>query len=445
MPNFLQKTKNFLNPRGQGFLGGALNPATDEQQARRERTGIIPDTTFGQPTQGVLGVQPAQAQATPNVGLPPTPPAVTVDPSQTAVQAPQTSVGGGTGIDALIQQLPALQEALGVGVETESQKGFREQQQATLERLISLQEGLVQQQAPTSTITDLDKVIQQQSNTLRDLTPEGLLETNPLLQQEGITQGALEQEVASKREPIARALSDLLTSRSILGQQQDTQRQQQQQQVQGVQSILQTQQAIGALQPQQGLLPGVQQSILSGVIGQAFEQQAGGGGGEIFSLGNQGIPFQARPDLTATEQQKITQLDSGLRLVDQIERLYNEAVGQEFGGVGSGLVSRAKGISRSILGGLGVQQNFKNYVDFLDSNRAPIAKGIKGEVGNLTAEEQKNALKSFPGRFSSPTEARVKFAEIRQTMTDNLDTLGNFAEQQGQTPQTNLSGINFKL
>ncbi len=149
-------------------------------------------------------------------------------------------------------------------------------------------------------------------------------------------------------------------------------------------------------------------------------QATSGAGAGGFDVG--GATFTKTGRLTAQEEQKVQVLHSGLNLVAQVERLYYNAVGEE---VESGTASRVKGIFRAI-SPIATDTNFNIYQRFLDSNRAPVAKGLKGEVGNLTEEEQKQALKSFPGKFSSPKEARAAFTEIRIQITDNLNTLGSF-------------------
>lgn len=174
-------------------------------------------------------------------------------------------------IESLIQQIPQLSQALGIGVETPQAKQFREQQQATLNRLISLQESLAGAGAPSTTMRDLDQVIQQQTAALRQTTPEELFKTTPTFQQAGITQGQLTREAAARREPIARALSDLLTSRSLLGEQQQREQQAVQQQLAATQNIFETQRAIRALTPPTGI-PGAE-DILKTFITQGLKPQ----------------------------------------------------------------------------------------------------------------------------------------------------------------------------
>lgn len=379
-----------------------------------------------------------------------TPSGVQVDTQGNIIQGNAINTGNPQ-LDTLLNNIPAIQKALGIGVETEQQKAFREQQQTSLQRLVTLQEQLTQAGAPNSTIADLDKVIQEQQKALRTTSPEELLRSTPQFQQEGITMEQLQRESASRRAPIAQALSDLLTSRSILGQQQKRQQQAIQGQIQSAQDIFGLQQAFQSLQPQRGIAPEIQQGILQGVMGQVFKDpldkqfkqaqidnlnsqrlerdRKSEGVGDFRLLGNEDFIFAERPNLTAQEKQKIQVLDEGLKFVDQVETLYKQAVGEEIGGTTGAILSRGKGLSRFLGGLIGTQQGFSLYQEFLDSNRAKIAKGLKGEVGNLTENEQKNALKSFPGKFTSPDKAKNKFEEIRKQMIDNLSTLGQFTEE----------------
>lgn len=150
-----------------------------------------------------------------------------------------------------------------------------------------------------------------------------------------------------------------------------------------------------------------------------FKNLGGGGLDQRF------VPIRK---LVQKEIDKIQVVNKGTELVNQAERLYNEAVGSEYTGVGSGVLAKVKGVGRVVGGLTGITPEWEAYIDFLDSNRAPIAKGIKGEVGNLAENEQVNALKSFPGRFTTPRVASNKFGQIRTELRTNLDTFGNFED-----------------
>lgn len=152
--------------------------------------------------------------------------------------------------------------------------------------------------------------------------------------------------------------------------------------------------------------------------------QATSGTSDVRQLG--GVNYTPDPNLSQGQFDKIGTIETGLKFVDQAERLYEQGVGEEYEGIGSGIWSRLKGLTRFIGVTTGTNESFAIYERFLDSNRATIAKGIKGEVGNLAKDEQKNALKSFPGKFSSPAEAKAAFENIRSQMTNQLDALGTF-------------------
>ena len=449
---------------------------------------LLPQGSGGAFPLPAVNVQPSQAQTLPIVGNQPATPPVPLGGAQAQVAQPFTTPSaeavngevintGNPQLDSLLNSLPQIQEALGIGVETEAQRTQREGQEQSLNRLISLQEQLIQAQAPDDTIADLDRTIQQQMKALEETTPERLLATQPTLGEEGITQGQLLRESASRRDPIARTLSDLLSSRSILADTQQRKQQSLQNKFTGLQNIASLQEALGALQPETGIAPGVQSGILQGIVGQAFEDpldrqlkqaqianinsqisdrdREALGIGQLRALGNEGFAFAERPDLTAQEQQKVGVLDSGLRLVDQIEQLYFDAVGEDVQG---GILAKPLGFLRGLTRGIGIpftgktitfKQGIQQYLDFLDSNRAPVAKGLKGEVGNLTKEEQENALKSFPGKNTTPQVAREKFVQIRKQITYNLSTLGQFAQppqfgdQESQDEYIELSDIDF--
>jgi len=243
---------------------------------------LLPQGSGGAFPLPAVNVQPSQAQTLPIVGNQPATSPVPLGGAQAQVAQPFTTPSaeavngevintGNPQLDSLLNSLPQIQEALGIGVETEAQRTQREGQEQSLNRLISLQEQLIQAQAPDDTIADLDRTIQQQMKALEETTPERLLATQPTLGEEGITQGQLLRESASRRDPIARTLSDLLSSRSILADTQQRKQQSLQNKFTGLQNIASLQEALGALQPETGIAPGVQSGILQGIVGQAFE------------------------------------------------------------------------------------------------------------------------------------------------------------------------------
>jgi len=252
-----------------------------QQQDQQPIQGPIQQSPTPLPSQAPQNTPQTQAPAPQPVGqgtAPAVPVAQPQQPTPQPPQQPQTTqtpdqAGLNTGnpqLDAFLQNLPQIQQALGIGVETPEQKAFRQQQEGTLNRLIALQENLIKAQAPSDTITNLDKVIQEQTQALRQTSPENLFATTPQFQQAGITQGQLQREAGARRAPIAQALSDLLTSRSILGEQQQQQQQALQNQFSGIQNIAGLQQALQSLQPQQGLPESVQSGILGALTKQAF-------------------------------------------------------------------------------------------------------------------------------------------------------------------------------
>jgi hypothetical protein len=187
-----------------------------------------------------------------------------VAPSQTPVpQAPQLPPMSTNPLEAQFQQFkglsPEAQQFYGIQ-ESPAIKAQREAQMGILTRQQALQEQLAKASAPTEQITALENIIAEQQRTLGRTTPSELLSTQPGLQ--GTTTGFVERTAAQQREPIARALSDLLFSRSVLGKQQEQQVAALQAQQQGLQSQMQLQQAIGQLQPQGGLPESLRSKLL---------------------------------------------------------------------------------------------------------------------------------------------------------------------------------------
>lgn len=173
----------------------------------------------------------------------------------------------------------------------------------------------------------------------------------------------------------------------------------------------------------------------------AIREQEDKGTDKIREITNT-AKFIPKDDLTAAEQKQINVLLGGFKLVDQVEKLYNQAVGEESKSANwlGGMVQDIKGKFRKLDIPFTDKdpvwtQTYRIYDNFLNSNRAPVAKGLKGEVGNLTENEQKQALKSFPDQNSTPREAEASFENIRKQMIDKLSILGeiegelNFDEQ----------------
>lgn len=153
----------------------------------------------------------------------------------------------------------------------------------------------------------------------------------------------------------------------------------------------------------------------------------GNGSGDSLFVPNQ--------DLSATEQTKVQNAIASLDLINQAEAYYASATGVEYSGVGSGIASRIKGLFRATAASFGgvtptgeSGQNWAVYGRFLDSRRAPIAKGLLGEVGNLAETEQKKAIKIFPSEFSSPREAAAAFESARRQAVANITALGTIVE-----------------
>ena len=111
---------------------------------------------------------------------------------------------------------------------------LREKLTAYLERLLTLQ-GQVQTNGANATVmADLDKKIIDTNRTLQELTPEKFSTTEPGLRNVGINEDALNRRTIQAQEPITRQLSNLLISRSSMGQIQAAEREARQTEFQNV-------------------------------------------------------------------------------------------------------------------------------------------------------------------------------------------------------------------
>ena len=231
--------------------------------------GVIPPVSASPvaplPAQPAPNAAPAIPQASQLASAP-----VSSTPPQPSLPAPSLAQnqqqGGLQGILSEIEKLsPEQKQVLGIG-ETAEQKSQREGLTQSLDRLISLQEQLAKAGAPSESIANLDRLIADQEKALKNLTAEKFLNTQPGLKDVGITQGALEREVAKQREPIAGALADLLTSRSIFAQQQQQQQESLRGQIAGVGQQAELRNAIFALTKKTGLPEGITSKVLESAL-----------------------------------------------------------------------------------------------------------------------------------------------------------------------------------
>lgn len=169
-----------------------------------------------------------------------------------------------------------------------------------------------------------------------------------------------------------------------------------------------------------GALP---EAIQDSIINQIYKEKEGGDYDSIYDI----KPKSADKKLSATQQKTVEAIQIGAKLVDQAEQIYwrdiwgyDQIPQKQFS---PDVSEKGKSIIKGVVSLSQLNEKFNNYQNFLDSNRAPIAKGIKGESGNLAEQEQKNALKSFPTRFSSPYEAQQAFINIRKQMNDQISSI----------------------
>lgn len=142
--------------------------------------------------------------------------------------------------------------------------------------------------------------------------------------------------------------------------------------------------------------------------------------------------FTPNRKLSAQEQQLVSKTLIADKLVKHIESLYTAAVGNEYTGFGAGTGGRLKGVTRTVGIATGTNPEFTSYINFVDSNLATIAKGLKGEVGALAEGDVKRARASFPTRFSSPQEASVAFQKLKEQIQDNLSVFGDVSEESAE-------------
>jgi len=160
----------------------------------------------------------------------------------------------------------------------------------------------------------------------------------------------------------------------------------------------------------------------------------------MLGQGGKGVTFTPRSDLTAAQKNSIPNIASAVNLINEAEMMYALAAGTDYGGPGTTVLSRAKGLFRTFGTWTGIgpnPQGWTTYNDYVKARRALIAKGIMGEVGNLAQQEQLAAALAFPGKFSTPQEATNKFASIRQQILTSAEALGTVS-QEGAAPSTSV-------
>lgn len=475
MANLFQKIGGFINPTSKSFLGGIIEPTNErERQIRSIKRSFTPP-------QGMTAEEyynRSQNTATPIVGLPTqnqatqtsSVPTSTIQPTQVSSQIPQTTTPqsfttpsglqvdaqgnpmqptgqqvatGNPQLDSLLQNLPQIQKALGIGVETPEQIQAREQQTQSLNRLIELQGQLAKSGAPDETITELDKMIQETEKALRTTSPEELFKSTPQFQAEGITTGQLARESATRRAPIAQALSDLMTSRSIFGEAQQRQREFIEQQIQGQQGVFEMQQAIQALQPQTGIPKELQSSIFKGLVDKTFEdpldrqykqaqianiqsqiaerQSSGNGIGQL--LGGQALSPE-------TERVALNQIISGLPDATAREGAYGavasfknarDIVGLLDEGVKTGPLS---GLSRTIGRPFGLStekgQAFDTATTLFTANYIKALSGVQ-----VTDKEREFIQKALPSPFTQEKYNKTNLKQLMDFLRNKYElTLG---------------------
>ena len=352
---------------------------------------------------------------------------------QPNTQAGQSSTGNPQ-IDAFLQGLPQIQKALGIGVETPEQVAQRTAQTDSLNRLITLQESLIKSNAPSTVLTDLDKAIKQQTDALNTTTPGELLKSTPALQNEGITQGALLRESAARADPISRTLSDLVSSRSILGQQMRQEQESLQSQMTGIQNIASLQGALAKLTPQKGLPASIQGDVLSALTKQAFTDPLDR---QIKQAQLQKLQGQVSGGitLTATQKNRVNQLDAVIQSLDNYKKLYDENVGASGVKLTGERAGKLAGAYNTLLfqvaqaAGTGaLQAADREVVESMITNPTTIGGGFKGlvrggkEGGKAGIDQAKSFMQTAKDAIVGT--AQESSGDIKQQIEEALSGLG---------------------
>lgn len=410
--NALKSIANLVLPGSgtlAGSIGGFLNqptagPQTASFDASKPVMNLgntaptLPKTTAAPVPATGTQVAPTAPVTQPNANIFTTPSGVQVD-----AKTGQPVNGGTTGtksfntgnpdLDSFLNNLPQVKQALGIGQETPEQKQAREAQMAGLQRLQALQESLIKSGAPSDVLANLDKTIKDTSDALKSTAPDSLLSSMPSFQGSGITQGALLRESAARADPIARTLSDLVSSRSIIAEQQQQEHNNLKDQISAIGNITDIQGALAKLtSPDSNLTDSMKNSLFSALVNRASQdpidkqiKQAqlrklnldnanssgnAGNSDEASYLADQvlsrSLPYQT---LTADQKRSVTtaltqrglavprklttkEIDaqgdaaSALQAVDQIENLYNKDKSLLFKNELPGFLGRVAGASQ---------------------------------------------------------------------------------------------------
>ena len=128
-------------------------------------------------------------------------------------------------------------------------------------------------------------------------------------------------------------------------------------------------------------------------------------------------------ELTSGETSAINQLKMAQPIVNELKAAYASMVGKEYEGVGAGVLSRLKGLKRSVGAAVGTNQNAKIYKSLAESNLSIIARALKAEKGVLTEQDVGRARGAIAKLSSSPKEAKAVFDAIERQAANNLKIL----------------------
>lgn len=117
-----------------------------------------------------------------------------------------------------------------------------------------------------------------------------------------------------------------------------------------------------------------------------------------------------KPQLSADEQKKQDAKMNAARIIQQAEDLYYGKADTTSDDLAYG---RIGGLLQSVSGKLGYNPSLTTYENFLESIRPTLARAA-GDVGALSEQEQRAAIKILPKATSTKEEAARAFKEVRR-------------------------------
>lgn len=158
---------------------------------------------------------------------------------------------------------------------------------------------------------------------------------------------------------------------------------------------------------------------------------------QIRQFYNDEIAHQKEVGVKKLSGQQLTQYTSAksaLSLTDQVEKAFQLT---NPGAIGP--FSRITGYGKEAAGASGLDKQAYTYNSFINGLKVPIAKAL-GNVGQLNANEQKDALNLLPAVGDTKEEAAIKLARLRSIFQDRISTIEQVQQNQA-APATQLPDI----